>query len=196
MFKVPNPFNLGDQTTQPVGSLKADAEELIMVEGVDVGLVQQLIAKSQEPQILVATPADAAKRFTDERAFVQWYGQGRLVHLLVNNKGDLAGIMWYGCRVCPLTMDNPPTVTFAIRLYEGYTGRGLARPFMLKSLMRLVASGHLDKDYNGLWLATSLSNEAGLHNYSKFGYKEIARGSEKVIMVLSPQQIDAICQTT
>lgn len=161
--------------------------------GNDPELADQLIAKSRQPAILEYTPKDAKERFANRHALQQWLAKGRHVHWLLGPGRDLAGIIWYGKADFPLNIPLPeevPTETFAIRLYEGYVGHGLARPFMALSLR--VYAEQLQKQGEslpGIWLQTNVDNHAALAVYAKFGYTEIYHDEERVTMVLSAQHI-------
>ncbi len=160
--------------------------------GSDPELERQLIEKSRQPSILKYTPNDSARRFGDKRMFDAWRAGGREIHWLVGKDGDLAGIIWYGKKPLPLQLALPetPEETFAIRLYEGYTGHRLSVPFMRQSLA-IHARHKLDRGepVSGIWLETDVDNPAALAAYTKFGYDEVARDKERVTMVLNSSKI-------
>lgn len=155
--------------------------------GRDPDLERQLITKSKQPNILKYTPKDAKERFGSPEQFEKWLTKGREVHWLLGPDNDLAGIIWYGKSAFPLDMPLPetPQETFAIRLYDGYTGHGLARPFMrlsLKTAARLKEER--SEPVVGIWLQTDTVNPAAIAAYTKFGYREVARDDKRVTMVL------------
>ena len=166
--------------------------------GLDGSLVIQLIKKSKQPHIIASTPKDANERFGDLEMFKRWLKKGRLIHWLVADGGDLAGIIWYGEEKIPteVTLDNPPRITFAIRLYENYLGKGLSVPFMKQSMHILVSSLKESSDFGGIWLQTEINNKPAVAAYQKFGYKEIGRSDTKVIMVLDKPQVLELSQTS
>jgi GNAT superfamily N-acetyltransferase len=152
----------------------------------------QLIAKSSQPHIMANTPNDHLGRFADADQLENWFAGGRTVHWLLGKNADLAGVIWYGEKPMKIDIPNPPHHTFAIRLYQGYEGTGLARPSMRLSLGKYVANLAVNSGFSGLWLETETTNAAALHNYERFGYEEVARDSHQVTMVLSPEQIATI----
>lgn len=155
--------------------------------GEDAGLEAQLIEKSKQPHIRANTPKDGLERFGNQAMLDEWLKKGKIIHWLIGPDNDLAGIIWYGQDKLPVdvAIDSPPDHTFAIRLYDGYFGHGLAGPFMRQSLDILVNTVKSNgKTLTGLWLRTSLDNKAAVAAYTKFGYKEIHRGDSKVTMVL------------
>lgn len=163
--------------------------------GRDAELEQQLYEKSRQDHILHHTPKDAAKRFGSEAQFVQWLSKGRTLHWLLGEDRDLAGVIWYGKEPMPEVALPPhlheaPDETFAIRLYEGYAGRGLAREAMGHSLaVRATQAVEHGDDSGGIWLQTNVDNPAALATYSGFGYEEIHRDEQRVTMVLPPDTI-------
>lgn len=163
--------------------------------GQDSALDEQLIRKSQEPNILKYTPNDASKRFGSIDALNKWRAKGREIHWLLGADNDLAGIIWYGKSEFPVQMELPeiPQETFAIRIYDGYSGHGLARPFMTLSLRTAVRlKQQRGEKVVGIWLQTDLDNEAACAAYTKFGYQEVARDGQRITMVLPSEQILAI----
>ncbi|HYH35909.1 MAG TPA: hypothetical protein VD706_00185 [Candidatus Saccharimonadales bacterium] len=161
--------------------------------GTDDMLVRQLIEKSKQPNILKYTPNDAGKRFKDAESFKTWQTGGREIHWLLGPDNDLAGILWYGKKLFPLAdirLNELPEETLAIRLYDGYTGHGLARPAMQQSLALHVQTKQQNNEpVIGLWLQTDCGNAAAIATYTKFGYKEVARDGKRVTMILSADEV-------
>lgn len=158
-------------------------------------LEAQLIEKSRQENILLHTPKDAAQRFADHDAVQAWREKGREVHWLLGPDQDLGGIIWYGPSEPPQNIDTKGAQpeTFAIRIYDGYVGNGLARPFMTQSL-RILAE---DRQKRGeplplIWLETDIDNIPALTSYTKFGYEEYTRDDIRVLMTLAPDKIKAI----
>jgi GNAT superfamily N-acetyltransferase len=159
--------------------------------GEDEDLETQLISKSRQPSILKYTPNDAKKRFGNPAMLKQWRAKGRQIHWLLGADNDLAGIIWYGKSKFPLDLKlaQTPEETFAIRIYDGYAGHGLARPFMELSLKTVVASKQTRGEaITGIWLQTDLDNPAAIAAYTKFGYQEVARDDKRVTMILSSER--------
>jgi hypothetical protein len=160
-------------------------------------LIRQLIEKSKQPHILEYTPNDAANRFINEQTYQTWLDLGHTVHWLLDEHYDLAGIMWYRTKQPAVLFPGLGDIeeTFAIRLYENYVGHRLSAPFMLLSLSvlqnDLVKQG---KPIPGLWLETTIGNEAALKSYSKFGFKEVFRDDQHVYMTISGEQLSRIIE--
>ncbi len=160
--------------------------------GHDKGLEEQLITKSRQHNIKKYTPKDAKERFGNPAMFKRWLSKGRVVHWLLGAEDDLAGIIWYGKSEFPLDIKLPemPDETFAIRIYDGYAGHGLARPFMTLSLKTAVRDKQAHEEpVTGIWLQTDIDNPAAVAAYTKFGYEEVARDSKRATMVMYPKQI-------
>ncbi len=163
--------------------------------GADDSLERQLFQKSKQPNILKYTPKDAAKRFGDKEMFDTWKAGGRELYWLLGEKNDLAGIIWYGVKAFPLKTElpEPPSETFAIRLYDGYSGHGLAVPAMKQTLaLHAKAAQTGGKPIAGIWLETDTDNPAALAVYTKLGYQEVHRDTERVTMVLPASEIRRI----
>lgn len=160
--------------------------------GRDENLERQLIAKSREANILKYTPKDSSQRFGDQAMLETWLAKGREIHWLIGQDDDLAGIIWYGKSKFPLEIELPeqPEETFAIRIYDGYAGHGLARPFMTLSL-QTAAKLKQEKGEKvcGIWLQTDIDNPAAVAAYTKFGYEEVARDDKRVTMILPSESI-------
>lgn len=165
--------------------------------GEDRNLVRQLIEKSCQSGIVCYTPNDKARRFKDEASFKKWKAGGREMHWLLGEKDDLAGILWYGRKDFPLhdlKLPETPEETLAIRLYDGYTGHGLARPAMRQSLViHVEAKKKRGEPITGLWLQTDVDNKAALAVYGKFGYHEVFRDGTRVTMILPAGEVLAKC---
>jgi RimJ/RimL family protein N-acetyltransferase len=149
-------------------------------EDMPLEFLDQLIAKSREAHVLkFEGHEDAAGRFKDRQAFIDWRtGKKRLFYLLVENS-NLAGVIWFGEKHNP-HIDANYSMTFGIRLYEGYVGRGLSKEFMKLT--------HDDmKHYFGtakIWLDFAEENIAAEKAYQSFGYKTLRRIDGRVIMGL------------
>lgn len=180
--------------------IKADESLRPLIEylaiGEDPKLEAQLIAKSKQPNILKFTPKDSKQRFGNPDMLKHWISKGRTIHWLLGPNKDLAGIIWYGKSKFPLDieLDEIPEETFAIRIYDGYAGHGLARPFMTFSLKVAVEEKRAAQEpIAGIWLQTDIDNPAAVAAYTKFGYKEVFRDHKRATMVLSSQEILNVC---
>jgi GNAT superfamily N-acetyltransferase len=132
------------------------------------GLSEEDRARSFRPHIIQNT--DDGSRFADSSAFLEWARKGRILYCLTDEKFDLGGLIFFGKK----HHDGVPKcdVTFAIRLYEGYVGRGLAKPFM-RTAHEHVAQ-HYYPGLNGFWLETAVKNEPARQLYHSFGYIAVA----------------------
>lgn len=187
------------------GLIKVEAPETMkpavefIAYGSDDSVEKQLVQKSSQPNILRFTPKDHKKRFGDIDMLRKWKSKGRIVHWLLGPNDDLAGIIWYGESAFPLDIDlhEKPNETFAIRLYDGYVGHGLAKPFMVQSLIILVSQKKkTGANISPIWLQTDVDNPAAIAAYSKFGYEEVARDEKRVTMVLDTDTISLITKTS
>jgi hypothetical protein len=166
--------------------------------GDDIGLEGQLIRKSLQPHIVKYTPNDSEKRFVDNTTFKLWYEDGHTVHWLLNAEGDLGGIIWYRKKTMPVTLNLSvkPVDTFAIRLYEGYVGHHLSNPFMKLSIkIHVMLKKERGETINTMWLETTTKNSAAIASYNKFGYKEVFRNDDIVLMVIDSEKLIEIANS-
>ena len=172
------------QLIAPNSALKAAISNI--ATGRDADLERQLIKKSHQPHILEHTPNDAANRFTSPQALETWLQNDRRIYWLVGPKHDLAGIIWFGPKPFPLDLKLPvkPTDTFAIRLYEGYTGKGLASPFLAQAF-ELEAKWAMGRGEQPpvIWGETDSDNPAALSTYFKNGFQRIHQNGKRITLV-------------
>lgn len=140
--------------------------------------IDQLIKKSRQPHILeFEGDEDAEGRFKDQANYKKWSSlKKRIIYLLLDNE-EVAGIIWFGERLNP-NIDKEYGVTFGIRLYEGYVGRGLAKSFMVST------HNDVEQYYPGqkIWLDFKTDNIAARRAYESFGYEYLGEEGERVIM--------------
>jgi hypothetical protein len=167
--------------------------------GRDADLEKQLVIKSRQPHIMSHTPNDAKNRFSSLDAFEKWLSNGREVYWLLGASSDLAGIIWYGKRTFPInmTLGEIPTETFAIRLYNGYVGRGLAVPFIKQSLRLSAQNKHTQGlAASGVWLETDIDNAAAQKTYLAIGFQEVDRNTDtgRVTFILPSANVEDIAR--
>lgn len=147
-------------------------------------LIEQLVESSRQPHVMeheadedVGT-SEAPGRFFDITSFKKWAsGKSRIVYLLLDSEdietAKVGGIIWYGQR--DHAMSSDANVTFAIRIYEGFVGKGLGTPFMQATHDDLGREKLLK---GGLWLDLVEGNDRAEHLYKKMGYSEVWRGED------------------
>lgn len=96
---------------------------------------------------------------------------------------DLGGVIWF----TPDQQAQAPH--FAIRIYEGYVGEGLARPFMTLAHARIANTAMAAA---GVQLSVSNENIRARQLYESFGYEPVASGVERTDMVLSSERLAEI----
>lgn len=151
-----------------------------IVTGRNADLEKQLIEKSKQPAIRHECYRDPEDRFKDAASFETWAQKGREIHWLVNDQGDLAGIIWYGEEAYPKQTKAPEvmtpedlTATYAVRLYEGHAGtKGLFTAYNAASLA-LYANNKLaaGEAVPTLHLQTNSDNTRAWGAYTMLGYK-------------------------
>lgn len=145
--------------------------------------IDQLIEKSNQPHILeFEGEEDARGRFASRDAYKKWTSAKKRIIYLLKDKEDVAGIIWFGERLNP-HIDPKYSITFGIRLYEGYVGKGLSKPFMIAS------HKDISRYYPGqrIWLDFKTDNTAARRAYESFGYEYIGSEGERQIMGFTPE---------
>ncbi len=142
---------------------------------------KQLVELSTQPHILKDTPNDAARRFSSTEAARKWHDDHeRSVYTLADQAlaevaPQIKGLIWFGRSERD---DLAAEYTFAIRMYDGAQGKGLAKPFMK------AAHEDFRNSYDGaIWLETSTDNLAARALYRKVHYSEAAIDDTRVTMI-------------
>ena len=151
---------------------RVDADQL------DLKFIDQIIEKSRQPHVMkFEKHEDAEGRFKDRGSYKGWAEKRRVIYLLSDPNDDLAGIIWFGGRQNP-NIDSRYTLTFGIRLYEGYLGKGLSKPLMS------VSHGDITKVLPDryIWLDYDEDNFIAGKAYTSFGYEELGRSDGRIIM--------------
>lgn len=168
------PINLPDRLIEEGLSILFGAAREVSEE-----YVKQIIEKSRQPHVMkFEGHEDTEGRFKDIDTYREWAKKDRIVYLLINPKtSDVGGILWFGEKTNEL-IDPSYNLTFGIRLYEGYVGKGLSKPFMQ------ATHNDAKRFYprHRLWLDFAKDNIAAQKAYQSFGYKELARTESRVVM--------------
>lgn len=168
-------INLNDDNAISLNHLKlfrAEASEL------DSKLVDQIVEKSRQPHVMkFEANEDAGGRFKNRESYQAWANKERIIYILLSSTDDVAGIIWFGKRQ-NTNIDSKYKLTFGIRLYEGYTGRGLSKPLMKAS--HIDARSIFKEQY--IWLDYAESNFIAGKAYKSFGYEELAAADDRIIM--------------
>jgi hypothetical protein len=170
------------KTTHPYKPAKLAKFEIITWEEPEFGCwtqtARQIIEKSKQERIQRTVPKDTTVRFKDIDTYKVWASTGKLFFALTDYSGDVGGLIWFSKHQHSLVPEAD--TTFAIRIYDGYEGRGLAKPFMSVAhflLPKLMAvSPHV-------WLETDTNNAPALLLYQSFGYRHVETSeTERVLM--------------
>lgn len=151
----------------------------IEADKIDLKFLDQIIEKSRQPHVMkFEREEDTEGRFKDREAYKAWAQKGRVIYLLINTQNDdLAGVIWFGKRENP-HIDNKYSMTFGIRLYEDYLGKGLSKPLMRASHSDI--KNIFEDEF--IWLDYDVSNFIAGKAYKSFGYEEIGQSDGRVIM--------------
>jgi hypothetical protein len=172
-----------------------DGEYFGVERGYTDELVARLVEKSRQERIVQHCPRDSAERFASPQAFEKWRTKehGRSPYFLTDNEGDLAGIAWFGCSQLDeeVVPDFPPNHKFAVRIYDGYDGRGLAKGFIraaTEDYLQQLAGESRSDDFNGFHLQADAGNLGARRLYESIGYVGVDANedSERITMILLP----------
>ena len=174
---------------------------LYVVNGLTRPLARQLSKRSLEEAVAdfcfndylrdKGEPTERPGRFMDLEAATAWQAKGREVFLLVKQLGGSAlenadedlvpednglrnmGIIWLGPEK-PGKKEpqlEGAEITFAMRIFEGASGKGNALPFIMAAL----AAHDQIHGNEGQWLEAWGDNPSALRTYEKAGFEEKAR---------------------
>lgn len=168
-------IELGNENPLSQNGLKLYRVE---ADKVEVKFIDQIIKKSRQPHVMkFEKHEDTEGRFKDREAYRGWASKRRILYLLLGLDGDVAGIIWFGGRQNP-NIDSKYSLTFGIRLYEDYLGKGLSKPLM--SASHNDVKNILPDKY--IWLDYDEKNFIAGKAYKSFGYEELGRSEGRMIM--------------
>lgn len=152
--------------------------DLQVVHGLTEDLAEQLVERSHEPAVVKYCQNDSIKRFASLEAIQAWQSKGRLSLPLVKGLGTdslkLMGMGWMGPGLPGPEEPAIPgaAITFAIRLYDGATGQGNAKPYT-----RAILATHreLVGNNNGVWLEAWGDNTNATASYAGVGFRQVAK---------------------
>lgn len=142
----------------------ASLGEFKLSRGFDESIASQVVERSMQPNIRVMAPRDGSERFTDIDSAMEWYRSSpdRIFYSL-GYRAHLAGIIWFS----KSTFQDAER-TFAIRVYEPFSGHGLGTTF------GQAAHEDLAHEYAGsLWADVHVDNIASQTVARKLGYVRV-----------------------
>jgi RimJ/RimL family protein N-acetyltransferase len=132
--------------------------------GFNRGIAEHLVERSRQPIIQAMAPRDETERFSDVDTALDWSSRSpeRIFYSLAQS-AHLAGVIWFTPGLL-----HDAQYTFAVRVYEPYSGRGLGAAF------GEVAHEDLEKDYQGaIWADVLSNNQPSQRLARKLGYRMI-----------------------
>lgn len=160
-----------------------EEEEFAVYRGWSEELAEQLVVHSREPEMIRWVPRDASQRFRDVDSAHEWYRTRRRVVYALARRAMLDGIAWFSEEQ---KEGYDADHTFAIRMYEGSRGRGLAGRFMEVAHRNFERQGRSE---HGIWLETDERNTAALHLYESHCY--VMAGKSKAGRITMVRQVNA-----
>lgn len=171
-------------------------EILSVTQGLTESQIKQLIGYSNDDEVVGAYSSDP-RRFKDREAFDKWLSKGRSIYALNDKDGSLLGIVWFGKAAFP---DNKLrkefenidkdyySITFALRMYEGARGKGLAKKLTASAFTAYLRSDdYKQAGGQGIWLETSQENTAAVKTYETL-FTQVSDPDEhgRIVMILDP----------
>lgn len=154
--------------------------------GFNRGIAEHLVERSRQPIIQAMAPRDERERFTDVDTALDWSASSpdRIFYSLAQS-AHLAGVIWF-----TPTQLLDAHYTFAVRVYEPYSGRGLGAAF------GEVAHGDLEKEYEGaIWADVHVNNQPSQRLARKLGYRTLdghSSDNPERVQLLRPSSVDRI----
>jgi GNAT superfamily N-acetyltransferase len=179
-----------------VKSLISKTDTLSIYRGILDEQIDELINHSTtDPEIQKYTPDNI--RFKDRMAYEVWFKKGRTLYTLIDSRGSLTGIIWFGpskfdtdVLTEAITHEDYP-LTFAIRTYPPLRGRGVARPFMECSFTDYTKQNEfINSKSKGIWLDVHNDNSVAINLYKTFGFRVVSTPHpehKRIVMVWDKQ---------
>ena len=135
------------------------------------------------------SPDGKPGRFSSLSTVNSWLEEGRVVYILSDLTGNLAGIIWFGKKSIDknkysITQDIVAKyqTTLGIRLYGKARGQKLSKPFLLEAIARHMRKLKLVQ--LPLWLEVHTNNMKALHVYTDIGFHQVATSPDKTQVLL------------
>ncbi len=154
-------------------------------KGITDSQISQLIQYAIDDSDLAKFTSDP-KRFKDRASFDEFSTHIMTYYVLVDETDHLLGIIWFDDFA--LEEGSEYGISYAIRVYNGARGKGIALPFSKAAFEDFYQSpeylGHL---YRKIWLAVSPDNIPAKKVYEKLGFKDLKMNKEgnKLLMILN-----------
>ncbi|HQI13186.1 MAG TPA: hypothetical protein PLU48_01190 [Candidatus Woesebacteria bacterium] len=147
-----------------------EAKYRIEAEISEKNIEKLLIYSRNDDQIRLYT--GDGERFSSRKKFEKWRKKGRIIYTLVNQKGNLAGITWFGVKDGGWTL--------AVRLYGRARGKGWSYDFLKNSIEKLIKTdSYIESSIKTWWLECSEGNISGRKLYEKLGFVLTEKGKEE-----------------
>lgn len=162
--------------------------------GITPEQVEEVVRYTLTDQAVGMFTSDA-QRFSSVEAFNKWREENkRMIYTLVDESGQLAGISWVGEKELPSGYTYPGWLnpkeyhyTTAVRVYGVARGVGVGSDFQKLAiehyLTNVLGKTELNMPY-GFWGEAHDDNIASRRMCARTGFKEVAFGNNKVVMVL------------
>ena len=166
-------------------------EEVAAVEervkkGIDKKHIKDLIYYSKTDKKVQKYTSDSI-RYKSLKSFEKYISKTKTVcYSLVGKNNDLAGIALFRFKNIPQKrfLERISSeifgITFAIRIYGEYRGKGLAFGFMSDVFDKFTKSkDYKKKKNNKFWIMVSKDNIPAIRTYERFGFVKMTKPDEK-----------------
>ncbi len=137
-----------------------------VVVGLDRGMVDQLILRSNDTSDEALARTSDRTRFFDHHAYEAWYAKNRTPFALIHRtSGDLMALVWIGPKK-PASDTTDLTHTLAYRSYPPYRGGG----FMTSFVSYVLHEYRAQNPNHHFWVCIATENLASRKLAEKLGF--------------------------
>jgi len=170
--------------------VEEEAVEVQVRKGITTHHVKKLIYYSSNDDLVLKFTQDR-KRYRDLKTFNKGKNS-RFYYSLVGRKNEFAGVVWFSKKAIPnknflVEFDSKNYgITFGLRIYGKFRGRGLSLPFLKEAIKRYKKTKSFKENKaNKFWISTSFDNLAAIVTYTKCGFEKVSKKDPKgkIIMI-------------
>lgn len=169
-----------------------EAVEVQVKKGISLKHVRKLIYYSKNDDAINKFTSDSI-RYKNLTSFKKYIEKGNVFYYSLINEYDLlTGFALFKFKKIPERIylrkiyPNEYGITFAIRIYGKYRGKGLALKFMKDVFEKfIITKEYKNKKDNKFWIKVSERNIPAVKTYEKFGFVKVSKPDKtgKIIMI-------------
>ena len=158
-------------------------------KGIATNHIDKLIYYSSNDDLVLKFTHDN-KRYKDLKSFNK-EKNNRFYYSLVGKNNELAGIIWFSKKPIPKNKfivefnTRDYGITFALRVYGKFRGKGLSYPFLQEAIRRYKKTKSFKENKaNKFWVSTSFDNFAAISTYIKCGFVKASKKDSKAKIIM------------